>query len=113
MTQAHAESMIGRSRKMLVLDRAGGLTTDLADAAVGIENAPEVLRLRRSSQVLDACEVHRPDVVVAGPEEMTHTGLRRLARVHRAFLELAERGTAARPYSVATVSRSAASIGRR
>jgi pilus assembly protein CpaE len=80
-----AEAMVGKARKLLVLDRSGNLTTDLADAVAGLDNAPEVLRLRRSAQVLEAVEVHRPDVIVAGPEEMTHAGLRRLTRVHRAF----------------------------
>jgi pilus assembly protein CpaE len=80
-----AEAMMGAARKILVLDRRGSLTTDLADAAAGMDRAPEVLRLRRPSQVADAVEVHRPDVIVAGPEEMTHAGLRRLARVHRAY----------------------------
>jgi pilus assembly protein CpaE len=82
---APAEAMVGAARKVLVIDRHGSLTTDLADAAVGLERAPEVLRLRRATQVIDAVEVHRPDVIVAGPEELTHSGLRRLARVHRAF----------------------------
>jgi pilus assembly protein CpaE len=79
-----AEAMVSAARKILVLDRSGNLTTDLSDAAAGLERTPEILRLRRSAQVVDAVEVHRPDVIVAGPEEVTHAGLRRLARVHRA-----------------------------
>ncbi len=78
------ESMVHTARKFLVIDRRGSLTADLSDAAVGIEPAPEVLRLRRPAQVSEAVEVHRPDVIVAGPEEVTHAGLRRLAKVHRA-----------------------------
>ncbi len=71
-------------RKVLVLDRRGDLTTDLADAAAGLQPAPEILRLRKATQIADAVDVHRPDIIVAGPEEVTHAGLRRLARVHRA-----------------------------
>lgn len=78
------ESLVNAGRKFLVVDRRGSLTADLTDAAVGLEPAPEVLRLRRPAQLFDAVEVHRPDVIVAGPEEVTHAGLRRLARVHRA-----------------------------
>lgn len=77
-----------RPRKVLVLDRRGDLTPNLSDAAVGLDPAPEVLRLRRPTQLVDAVGVHRPDVVIAGPEEMTRTGLHRLARAHRAFPRL-------------------------
>jgi pilus assembly protein CpaE len=78
------EERLHAARKFLVIDRRGNLTADLTDAAVGLEPAPEVLRLRRPAQVNEAVDVHRPDVIVAGPEEVTHAGLRRLARVHRA-----------------------------
>jgi pilus assembly protein CpaE len=71
--------------KILVVDRRGHLTTDLADAAAGLDPSPEILRLRQPTQVIDAVGLHRPDVIVAGPEETTHAGLRRLAKVHRAF----------------------------
>ena len=78
------EERLHAARKFLVIDRRGNLTADLTDAAVGLEPAPEVLRLRRPAQVDEAVDVHRPDVIVAAPEEVTHAGLRRLARVHRA-----------------------------
>jgi pilus assembly protein CpaE len=71
--------------KILVVDRRGDLTTDLADAAAGLDPAPEILRLRQPTQVIDAVSLHKPDVVVAGPEETTHAGLKRLAKVHKMF----------------------------
>src|SRR6058998_138508 len=77
--------MVHPGRKILVLDRRGNLTTDLADAAVGLSPPPEILRLRRTTQVVDAVDVHRPDIIIAGPEEVTHSGLQRLARVHRTY----------------------------
>src|SRR6476620_667750 len=91
MTIDQAETLNGSEngtthpgRKVLVLDRRGSLTTDLADAAVGLQPTPEILRLRKATQIAEAVDIHRPDVIVAGPEEVTHAGLRRLARVHRA-----------------------------
>ncbi|MEX2393374.1 MAG: AAA family ATPase [Actinomycetota bacterium] len=73
------------STKILVVDRRGHFTTDLADAAAGLEPAPEILRLRQPTQVIDAVTLHKPDVIIAGPEETTHAGLKRLAKVHKSF----------------------------
>lgn len=78
------EPMMHTGRKVLVIDRRGDLAVDLADAAAGIHPSPEVLRLRRPTQVMDAVGVHGPDVIVAGPDEVSRAGLHRLARVHRA-----------------------------
>jgi pilus assembly protein CpaE len=69
---------------VLVLDRRGQLSTELARAAQTLDPAPEILRLGRPTQVLDVVDEMSPDVVVAAPEEMTHAGMRRLAQVHRA-----------------------------
>lgn len=70
--------------RVLVLDRRGRLSVDLARAAEALDPVPAILRLRRPTQVLEAIEADGPDVIVAAPEEMTHAGMRRLAQVHRA-----------------------------
>lgn len=69
--------------KVLILDRTGGFSSNLAHAAVGLEPAPEILRLSRSTQVVEVVEQEEPDVIVVAPGEVTAAGLRRLAAVHR------------------------------
>ncbi len=70
--------------RVLVLDRRGRLATELARAAAGLDPAPEILRLPRPTQAPTVAGELEPEVVVAAPEEMTGTGLRRLAQLHRA-----------------------------
>ncbi len=69
--------------RILVLDRVGEFSTDLARATVDLDPAPEILRLSRSTQVIDVVEQEEPDVIVVAPEEVTGAGLKRLAEVHR------------------------------
>ena len=81
-----AEELAGTNNGMptvLVLDRRGDLAAEIADAVDSMRPRPEVLRLRRPTEVLDATRTSPPDVIVAAPEEVTHAGLRRLAHVHR------------------------------
>lgn len=72
-----------RVSRILVLDRVGNFASDLARATVDLEPAPEILRLSRSTQVIDVVEQEEPDVIVVAPEEMTGAGLKRLAEIHR------------------------------
>lgn len=70
--------------KILILDRRGPFAEAVAAAAADLPQPPEVLRLGKTTQALEAVERTTPDVLVASPEEITQTGLRRLAQVHRA-----------------------------
>ncbi|HEX2052252.1 MAG TPA: AAA family ATPase [Actinomycetota bacterium] len=72
-----------RVPRILVLDRAGKFSTELAKATVDLDPAPEILRLSRSTQVIDVVEQEEPDVIVVAPEEVTGAGLKRLAEIHR------------------------------
>jgi MinD-like ATPase involved in chromosome partitioning or flagellar assembly/DNA-binding NarL/FixJ family response regulator len=78
------ESVDGdRVPRVLVLDRVGNFSNDLARATVDLDPAPEILRLSRSTQVIDVVEQEEPDVIVVAPEEVTGAGLKRLAEIHR------------------------------
>lgn len=72
-----------RVARILVLDRVGEFASDLARATVDLDPAPEILRLSRSTQVIDVVEQEEPDVIVVAPEEVTGAGLKRLAEIHR------------------------------
>lgn len=72
-----------RVPRVLVLDRVGDFSSDLARATVDLDPAPEILRLSRSTQVIDVVEQEEPDVIVVAPEEVTGAGLKRLAEIHR------------------------------
>jgi MinD-like ATPase involved in chromosome partitioning or flagellar assembly len=72
-----------RVPRVLVLDRVGNFSSDLARATVDLDPAPEILRLSRSTQVIDVVEQEEPDVIVVAPEEVTGAGLKRLAEIHR------------------------------
>ncbi|HVL50592.1 MAG TPA: AAA family ATPase, partial [Actinomycetota bacterium] len=72
-----------RVSRILVLDRVGSFSTELARATVDLDPAPEILRLSRSTQVIDVVEQENPDVIVVAPEEVTGAGLKRLAEIHR------------------------------
>ncbi len=72
-----------RVPRVLVLDRVGDFSNDLARATVDLDPAPEILRLSRSTQVIDVVEQEEPDVIVVAPEEMTGAGLKRLSEIHR------------------------------
>ncbi|CAN5889020.1 hypothetical protein BH23ACT12_BH23ACT12_05570 [soil metagenome] len=82
---AEEEERIDEDRvpRVLVLDRVGDFSSDLARATVDLEPAPEILRLSRSTQVIDVVEQEEPDVIVVAPEEVTGAGLKRLAEIHR------------------------------
>lgn len=71
--------------RVLVLDRVGDFSTDIARATLDLEPSPEILRLSRSTQVIDVVEQEEPDVIVVAPEEMTGAGLKRLAQIHRHY----------------------------
>jgi MinD-like ATPase involved in chromosome partitioning or flagellar assembly len=70
--------------KVLVIDRQGQFSADLAKATAGLDPAPEVLRLNRPTEVVEVVAQESPDVIVVAPKEVTGNGLRRLAQVHRA-----------------------------
>lgn len=72
-----------RVPRILVLDRVGDFSTDIAHATVDLDPAPEILRLSRSTQVIDVVEQEEPDVIVVAAEEVTGAGLKRLAEIHR------------------------------
>jgi MinD-like ATPase involved in chromosome partitioning or flagellar assembly len=72
-----------RVPRILVLDRVGDFSTDIARATVDLDPAPEILRLSRSTQVIDVVEQEEPDVIVVAAEEVTGAGLKRLAEIHR------------------------------
>jgi pilus assembly protein CpaE len=72
-----------RTARILVLDRTGEFASSVARAAAGMRPPPEVLRLRRPARLGEILATTPVDVVLAGPEEVTPTGLRRLAQVHR------------------------------
>lgn len=69
--------------KVLILDRTGGFSTNLARATVDLEPAPEILRLSRPTEVVEVVEQEEPEIIVVAPGEVTAAGLRRLAVVHR------------------------------
>lgn len=96
--------------KVLVLDREGQLSATLAKAAVDLEPAPEILRLNRSTQVVEVVADEAPDVILVAPEEVTGAGLKRLAEVHRAYpgvvILLSDSG---KPLSLSQIAASGAS----
>src|ERR1700716_2548421 len=69
---------------LLVVDRRGSFSSDIERAARSLEHAPRVVTVSRLTRLLDDVRLESPDVVLAAPEEMTATGLRRLAQIHRA-----------------------------
>jgi len=71
--------------KVLVVDRRGQFVSDIERAARALDEAPKIVLLDHPTRLLEAAYAEAPDVVLAAPEEMTTTGLRRLAQVHRAF----------------------------
>ncbi|HVL81230.1 MAG TPA: AAA family ATPase [Actinomycetota bacterium] len=75
--------MTSPRRKVMVVDRYGGFTADIARAAARLEPQPAVTRVTRPTRAVEVASRSGPDVVVAAPEETTPTGLRRLARIHR------------------------------
>ncbi|MEA2587265.1 MAG: pilus assembly protein CpaE [Actinomycetota bacterium] len=70
--------------KLLVVDRRGSFSSDIERAARALEYAPTVVTVSRLTGLLEEVRLESPDVVLAAPEEMTVTGLRRLAQIHRA-----------------------------
>jgi len=70
--------------KLLVVDRRGSFSSDIERAARALESAPRVVTVSRLTGLLEEVHLESPDVVLAAPEEMTVTGLRRLAQIHRA-----------------------------
>src|ERR1700704_488983 len=70
--------------KLLVVDRRGNFSSDIERAARALEQVPRVVTVSRLTGLLEEVRLESPDVVLAGPEEMTVTGLRRLAQIHRA-----------------------------
>src|SRR5438128_8889041 len=74
----------GAPLKLLVVDRRGSFAFDVERAAQTLEVVPKVGVLSRPTRMLEQVELEAPDAILVGPEEMTATGLRRLAQVHRA-----------------------------
>ena len=73
-----------RSPKIVVVDRAGKLAAEIDRVAGHLSPEPEILKVERSTELLDVSEAEDPDVIVFSPEEVTAAGLKRLAQVHRA-----------------------------
>lgn len=74
--------------RILVVDRAGDFAQELAEATVDLEPTPEILRLSRSTQLIEVVDQEEPDILVLSPEEMTGAGLKRATSVHRAHPEV-------------------------
>lgn len=71
-------------RKLLVVDRLGGLSSEVARAAARLDPRPEVLRLRHSTELAGVVAESSPDVLIAGPAEASTAGMKRLAHAHMA-----------------------------
>jgi MinD-like ATPase involved in chromosome partitioning or flagellar assembly/DNA-binding NarL/FixJ family response regulator len=91
--------------KVLVIDRQGQFSADLAKATAGLDPTPEVLRLSRPTEVVEVVAQESPDVLVVAPKEVTGAGLRRLAEVHndnpRVVVVLSDNGKALSPAQTA------------
>jgi pilus assembly protein CpaE len=72
------------SLKVLVVDRRGDFTSAIERAARGLEQATDVVGVPQPTRLIEQVHIESPDVVLIAPEEMTPTGLRRLAQIHRA-----------------------------
>jgi pilus assembly protein CpaE len=70
--------------KLLVVDRRGTFSAEIERVARSLEQFCEIVTVSRPTQLLEDVRRQSPDVVLAAPEEMTATGLRRLAQIHRA-----------------------------
>src|SRR5438270_1786216 len=70
--------------KLLVVDRLGTFSANIERAATSLEEFPKGVTSSRPTRLLEDVRTESPDVVLAAPEEMTVTGLRRLAQIHRA-----------------------------
>ncbi len=80
--------MTGMRRRVLVVDRRSELAESLRAALVG-DDRPEIVHLRRTTQVLDVlAEGGHWDALVAGPSEESGAGLRRLAAIRKADPDL-------------------------
>jgi pilus assembly protein CpaE len=79
-----ADDAFDADLKLLVVDRRGSFSSDIERAAGALEHVPSVVTVSRLAQLLEEVRLESPDVVLAAPEEMTATGLRRLAQIHRA-----------------------------
>jgi pilus assembly protein CpaE len=93
--------------RLLVVDRKGTFAGDVERATQLLERVPQVVVETHPTRLLEQVAAGAPDVVLAAPEEMTATGLRRLAQVHRAapqcLIVLTQlRGAAAIPITEAT-----------
>jgi MinD-like ATPase involved in chromosome partitioning or flagellar assembly/DNA-binding NarL/FixJ family response regulator len=70
--------------RLLIVDRKGSFSGEIERAARLLEDVPKVTVLSYPTRLAEEVAAEAPDVVLAAPEEMTVTGLRRLAQVHRA-----------------------------
>lgn len=71
-------------RKLLIVDRRGSISTEVAKAVAGMEPHPEILRLRHPTQLADVVSESAPDVLIVGPADVSAAALKRLAQVHLA-----------------------------
>src|SRR5437879_12263968 len=69
--------------KLLVVDRLGTFSADIERAARSLEEFPKVVTSSRPTRLLEDVRIEPPDVVLAAPEELTVTGLRRLSQFQR------------------------------
>ncbi|HWD09257.1 MAG TPA: AAA family ATPase, partial [Actinomycetota bacterium] len=74
----------GSPLTILVVDRKGTFSADIERAARMLSQAHEIVVESHPTRLVEQLAIQLPDVVLASPEEMTTTGLRRLAQVHRA-----------------------------
>lgn len=69
---------------VLVVDRKGNFSGDIERAARLLPHAPIIVVEPHPTRLMEQVAIQVPDVVLAAPEEMTSTGLRRLTQLHRA-----------------------------
>jgi pilus assembly protein CpaE len=69
---------------LLIVDRKASFAGDVERAAHLLERVPKVVVETHPTRLLEQVAAEPPDVILVAPEEMTATGLRRLAQVHRA-----------------------------
>src|SRR5579872_214514 len=74
----------GAPMTILVIDRKGSFSSDIERAARLLPQAPEIVVEPHPTRLMEQLAIQVPDVLLASPEEMTSTGLRRLAQAHRA-----------------------------
>ena len=68
---------------VVVFDRSDALIKGLAKAVAALPDEPDVYVYDKYADVVDAFGAGPVDVLLAGPSELTATGMRRIAKLHR------------------------------